>query len=177
MDNSICIFCSKEFSSKYSLLSHQKTVKSCLKLQGKEDIEIGCENCNKILSIRSYKKHKYRCDEKYKKEKEKEKEKEDVKKRDKEIKELDNIINNYKLEIEKYKLDINNYKSSILLIEKEKNFVIKTLEKHIQNLQSTSTSISMKLAEKNSTINVNNKMLIINNNPPLTNQVLNAISL
>jgi len=179
MDNSVCIFCSKEFSSKYTLLNHQKTVKSCLKIQGKQDkeTEIECENCKKMLSIRSYKKHKPKCEEKYQEEKDierdKERNKERDKERDKEIKELNRMINNYKVEIEKYKSDINNYKSSILLIEKEKNFVIKTLEKHIQNLQSTSTSITMKLAEKNSTVNnVNNKTVVINNNPPLTNEVL-----
>ena len=32
-------FCLKEFSSKVNLLLHQKTVKNCLKLQGKEEKE------------------------------------------------------------------------------------------------------------------------------------------
>lgn len=213
MENNICEFCSKEFSSKYTLINHQRTVKSCLKLQGKEEkeTEIECENCNKVLSIRSYKKHKPKCDEKYQEEKEIEEVKERDKERDKEIKELKlenetykkkinslekdnekqaNIISSLKKEKEVQSITIMSLKKDIENLEKEKNIVIMSLEKEnkklekqieklenqlekqIEKIQSTNASISMKLAEKNNTVNnVNNKTVVINNNP-LTNEVL-----
>ena len=101
--NNTCQFCSKEFSSKVNLLQHQRTVKNCLKLQGKQnnETEVECENCKKILSIKYYKQHKIKCDDKYIEIKEKEKEKE--------LK-----------EIEKYKLENEKYKLEIQLLEKEK---------------------------------------------------------
>jgi hypothetical protein len=50
---------------------------------------------------------------------------------------------------------------------------IEKLEKQIEKFHLSSTSITMKLAEKNNTVNnVNNKTVVINNNPPLTNEVL-----
>jgi hypothetical protein len=51
----------QEFSSKVSLSNHQRTVKSCLKLQGKDEVTIECCNCKKVLAIRSYKQHKIKC--------------------------------------------------------------------------------------------------------------------
>ena len=66
--NEKCGYCNKEFKNKKILLQHQKTVKSCIKLQEKEKHQhdetthIKCPNCNKILTIRSYKKHKINCD-------------------------------------------------------------------------------------------------------------------
>jgi hypothetical protein len=49
-----CNFCSKIFSSKYSLNIHQKTTKYCLKLQGKLDTEndFECEYCNKKFTVK-----------------------------------------------------------------------------------------------------------------------------
>jgi hypothetical protein len=171
MDDNICKFCSKEFSSKYVLLNHQKTAKSCLKLQGKNDIEseVECDNCKKILSIRSYKQHKVKCDEKYQEVKEIEEVKERDKEKDKEIKELHDIIENYKLEMRL--LEKENEKQNVIISGLEKH--IEKLEKQIEKFHSTSTSITMKLAEKTNTVNnVNNKTVVINNNPPLTNDIL-----
>jgi hypothetical protein len=61
-ENIICKFCSKEFSSKVNLLQHQRTVKNCLKLQGKEDTDIECHICKKLFSIKYYNQtHKLKC--------------------------------------------------------------------------------------------------------------------
>jgi hypothetical protein len=62
MENNICQYCSKEFSSKVNLLQHQKTVKSCLKLQGKKETNIDCQLCKKSFSIKYYNQtHKLKC--------------------------------------------------------------------------------------------------------------------
>lgn len=45
----ICSFCLKEFSRKSTLNNHQKTTKSYLIIQGKQDeTKVKCENCNKF---------------------------------------------------------------------------------------------------------------------------------
>ena len=63
MNNSnICQYCEKEFSNKGTLLRHQTTTKSCLELQGKNDVYVECSNCKKKLVITSYDKHKIKCD-------------------------------------------------------------------------------------------------------------------
>jgi hypothetical protein len=50
-----CEFCKKILSTIYSLKSHQKTVKSCLKIQGKltEISYFNCEYCDKKFTIKS----------------------------------------------------------------------------------------------------------------------------
>lgn len=61
VDN-VCKFCSKIFTNKVNLLQHQRTVKSCLKLQGKDkETDIECPNCKKTFSIKYYKQHKLKC--------------------------------------------------------------------------------------------------------------------
>ena len=62
MDN-ICTFCSKSFSNKVNLLRHQSTTKSCLKQQGKDEVNIECSNCKKLLAVEYYKQHKVKCDQ------------------------------------------------------------------------------------------------------------------
>lgn len=47
-----CENCKKPFVSKYSLAHHQKTAKFCLKINGKENTEFICVNCNKQLSTK-----------------------------------------------------------------------------------------------------------------------------
>ncbi len=127
MESNICNFCTKEFSSKVNLILHQKTVKTCLKLQGKEekDANIQCENCKKVLAVRSYKQHKLKCDLSQ--------QKEDLIKHNKDLLFL-----------------VDKYKSDIIYLEKENEklkYAKELLEKQVENLHSMSTSVTMKLAE------------------------------
>ena len=175
--SNICNFCSKEFTNRVNLLQHQKTVKSCLKLQGKKEneIEMECFNCKKILSIKYYKKHKTKCDEKQEKmKKEKEKEENEEKQEKQEIDNYKNKIISFEKEKIKREKEINNYKYIISVLEKEnekQKGIIMTLEKQIEKLNSISENVTIKLAEKTNTIN-NNKTVVINTNPPLTNEIL-----
>ncbi len=185
MENNICNFCSKEFSSKVNLLQHQRTVKSCLKLQGKEEKEanIECENCKKILAFRSYKKHKIKCDilfEEKKKKEELKKNKLNTKEKKTLVKENSDlliIIDKQKSEIKERDISIEKYKSDIIYLEKENDklkYANELLEKQNVKLQTISTSITMKLAEKVNTVNTvnnNNKTVVINTSQ-LTNEVL-----
>lgn len=173
-----CNFCKKKFSNKINLLQHQKTVKRCLKIQGKneDDKDIECSNCKKKVGIRSYKQHKIKCDiyfeNKDKEEKEEflklkisEKENKKIKK---ELKQNNEIIDNLKIEvkkayeiIEKMKMELIEYKTSTNML-KDQN----------EKLQLSCENITMKLAEKSNMINtINNKTVVINNNQ-LTNDVL-----
>ncbi len=189
MENNICEYCLKEFSSKVNLLKHQKTVKSCLKLQGKKESEanIECENCKKVLAVRSYKQHKLKCDMLF----------QEIKKKEEfELREKEDLLRQNKdllLTIEKYKSDIKDalkYESElkecssylkecgsyIIHLEKEiekLKSINELLERQNDKLQSMSTNVTMKLAEKCNTVNTinNNKTFVINTNQ-LTNEVL-----
>jgi hypothetical protein len=50
MENTICNFCNKSFKNKFTLLTHQKTTKSCLEKQGIKNDEYKCEYCLKTLT-------------------------------------------------------------------------------------------------------------------------------
>jgi hypothetical protein len=180
MENNICNFCSKEFSSKVNLLQHQRTVKSCLILQGKE-ANIECENCNKVLAVRSYKQHKLKCDvlfEEKKRKEELEKNKLKIKEKKTLVKENSDLLSI----IDKQKAELKERDISIIYLEKENDklkydndklkCVNDLLERQNEKLQSISTSVTMKLAEKVNTVNNNNKTVVINSNIPLTNEVL-----
>ena len=61
-----CEFCKKILKTKYSLISHQKTVKNCLLLQGKEEdeetLKYNCSFCNKKFSrYYNLERHEYDC--------------------------------------------------------------------------------------------------------------------
>jgi hypothetical protein len=89
---------------------------------------------------------------------------------EKENKRLKYLIENYK----KYDTELKEYNARINSLEKENDklkYVNELLEKQNEKLQSISTSVTMKLAEKASTVN-NNKTVVINSNMPLTNEVL-----
>ena len=177
-NENICSFCSKEFSSKTSLNNHQRTVKSCLKLQGKEEKEstVECVNCKKILAVRSFKQHKIKCDILSEKTN---KEKQDL---EEENKKLKSINEQYELELKK----IASYKDKYEAELKEERMIINKLRMELveyksyntilkeqnEKLQSISTSITMKLADKTTTINNNNNNKTVVINSPLTNEVL-----
>jgi hypothetical protein len=176
MDNifNICNFCLKKFSCKVSLTRHQKTTKSCLQIQGKEEAEINteCTNCGKKLALEYYKQHRIKCDmaeeEKKKHQEEEDKTKlydklqekyKSLEKQNKNLKENQTFIDKLKEEIIEYKITIIHLKEQVSLL-KEQN----------EKLQSISTSVTMKLAEKVNTVNNNHNKIIINT--PLTNEVL-----
>ena len=177
MENNICNFCSKEFSSKVNLLQHQRTVKSCLILQGKQEETVECENCKKVLAVRSYKQHKLKCDLMVKKVSEIIKKDDPYIEKEKEIKELRELIDKPKVEIKDLSFLVDKYKSDIIYLEKENEklkYAKELLEKQVDNLQSISTSVTMKLAEKVNTVNTvnnNNKTVVINTSQ-ITNEVL-----
>ena len=50
MENTICNFCNKSFKNKFTLLTHQKTTKSCLEKQGIKNEEYKCDYCLKTLT-------------------------------------------------------------------------------------------------------------------------------
>ncbi len=163
MDNidNICKFCTREFSCKTALVNHQRTVKSCLKLQGKQDIEtfVECPNCKKKLAVRSFKQHKVKCDMTLEEQKKHQEESHKTSLLEKENKEL-------KEDIESLKLEIVEYKTTILLLrEQNENF-----KEQNEKLQSISTNVTMKLVDKANTVNNHNKTVVIN--APLTNEVL-----
>ena len=173
MEN-ICEFCTKKFATKVNLLQHQRTVKKCLILQGKQEEETNteCVNCKKILSIKYFKQHKLKCDlmlfEKKKHDEEKEK--------TKLYSQIQDKYKNLEKEIRKLKEERTHKQKRLSLLEKQNDklkSINELLEKHIDKLQSISTSVTMKLAEKVNTVNTvnNNKTVVINTNQ-LTNDVL-----
>jgi hypothetical protein len=174
----ICSFCLKCFTTKVNLLQHQRTVKSCLLLQGKQTDQTSteCVNCKKILSLKYYKQHKLKCDiiteEKRKHENEAEKTKLYFNLQDK-YKVLERENKNLKYLADKYELELKENKNNINSLEKENEklkYANELLEKQNEKLQSISTSVTMKLAEKVNTVN-NNNTVVINTNQ-LTNDVL-----
>jgi hypothetical protein len=53
-----CVFCKKILSTQYSLKTHQKTTKSCLKIQGIENKNFECFVCKKTFEKKfTYQKH------------------------------------------------------------------------------------------------------------------------
>jgi len=168
----VCNFCSKLFSNKVNLLQHQKTVKSCLLLQGKteEETSIECKNCKKLLTLKYYKHHKIKCDA----------EKEENNKK-KILEEIYNKNKNLEKENKKLKSQLNEFAENnkilkIKNVELEKQIeklesINDILEKQIEKLHNMSENITMKLADKVNVTNNNVKTVVVNN-PPLTNEVL-----
>ena len=129
-----CQFCKKILSNLYSLKTHQKTVKSCLEIQGKldDDIFINCKYCTKkFITKHNLDLHYKTCKAKIKKEKEK-KEEEKLKNEEyiKQIEKLkkEHIEENIK-EIKKLKEE--HIEENIKQIEKLK----KEHRKEIKNLK------------------------------------------
>ena len=191
----ICQYCSKEFSNKATLLRHQTTVKSCLELQGKNDTHIECSNCKKQLAITSYKQHKIKCDINIQEKEEKTRYaslQTTYKSLEKQNKKLKLDMAEYKSLLDKSKEETSGYKSlldksnaetvhykslfealKIELAEVKSCNIL--LEKQNEKLHSSSTSVTMRLVEKASTVNhtnhTNNNTVVIQTNQ-LTNDVL-----
>ncbi len=169
-DNHICNYCSKKFSNKVNLLRHQETTKSCLKIQGKDTVNIECSNCKKMLVVEYYKQHKIKCDMEYK--------------------EIIELKEKYSLLEKKYKgLEISHNKDENKYNELKDNYnslnieLIETrikigLLKDEKNKLETKLDIYEKrlfdMASRPNTTNTNNnnKTVVINTNIPLTNDVL-----
>ncbi len=164
--SNVCEFCSKEFSSKISLLRHQKTTKTCLKVQGKEENEsvTECPNCNKRLSIEYFKQHKVKCDitvEEQKKNKEKEQKSElynelkskydslenQNKELENEVKKLREITTRYESELKDYERVKNRYEDSKEVIEKL-TYEIGIFREQNEKLQNLHSTLILKLIEK-----------------------------
>jgi len=163
--SNICNFCSKEFTNKVTLTRHQKTTKSCLELQGKNENNIECENCKKLLAIRSYKHHKENCDIIFKNSKKEKEDKMLLEKLQDKNKLLEKQNKKLKIDLEdcreKTKTEITQFKTTILLLEKQN-----------EKLQTINTNVMMKLAEKTSTVNNTNNHTVVINTNQLTNEVL-----
>jgi len=105
----ICEHCSKEFCSKATLIRHKKTTKSCLEIQGKEDVAMECINCKKFFAMQYYKQHIEKCDivfEKVKNEyKEQQKEIEKIRGQNKKISETNSKL---KTELQESRLVFNS---------------------------------------------------------------------
>ncbi len=187
VENFTCVFCSKEFSTKNTLLRHQKTTKSCLIIQGKsEGSGIECVNCKKMLAVEYYKQHVTKCNLIFEKSKTEQKEELDkLQKQNKKIKtdlteskkcidKLKSELNESKNTVSKLTQEIGKHKDSITLLEKEIERLRSAntiLEKQNDKLHTSSTNVTMKLAEKANTVNNTNNTVVINTNQ-LTNDVL-----
>ncbi len=128
-----CEFCKKILSTIYSLKSHQKTVKSCLQLQGKlnDDVYLSCEYCDKKFTIKNNlishyktcKEKKYQSSIENKKDKEIQKLKDNNDEKDKEIQRLKDehykILTKKELEIKKDKIKMEKYKKEIDKLKEE----------------------------------------------------------
>jgi plasmid stabilization system protein ParE len=169
-----CNHCSKDFSSKSALTTHQKTAKYCLDLQGKtiEDIETFiCNFCDKEFTLKCVLiKHMERCkNKKYEDEKIKFEEEKTFEKQIEELKETiidkDEKINELKIEIRDLK---NNFENKI----ESKDEYISKLEAKIEKLENTIAKIAEKPTTTNNTTTNNNQKYqqIIQNLTPITEE-------
>jgi len=150
----ICEFCKKEFTTKSNLLSHQRTTKYCLEIQGK--------NIENFKKTKNLKKHYNSCKLKEQKLiKEKTHIEYDMK--------IKSIEEEYKILIiqkdSKYKTEIDILNSSII----QKDQIIEKLEKKMETYEKRLFDMASRPTTNNT--NSNNKTIVINN-MPLTNEVL-----
>jgi hypothetical protein len=175
-----CSYCNHAFSTKTSLISHQKTAKYCLKIQASEGIDIKflftCDFCSKILSQQiDLDRHQLKCSSK--------KEADNNNKHELIIKELENklslkdkLIKKIRIEntqkllekdkiIEIQKKDLQEHKSVIKELQEEYK---KQMEMQNKDLQDRMQSMAEKAIAKPSSFNQ-----IINNLLPITTEHLN----
>jgi len=109
-----CEFCKKTFSSKSNLLYHQKSVKYCLEIQGKDNKIMECEYCTKNFTMKHVlNEHYYSCKEKLKKDYGKE----------------------YENENKKLKEKLDEKETLIAKLKQDKDAAIAKLEEKIDSLQ------------------------------------------
>jgi hypothetical protein len=175
-----CSYCNHAFSTKTSLISHQKTAKYCLKIQASEGIDIKflftCDFCSKILSQQiDLDRHQLKCSSK--------KEADNNNKHELIIKELENklflkdkLIKKIRIEntqkllekdkiIEIKKKDLQEHKRVIKELQEEYK---KQMEMQNKDLQDRMQSMAEKAIAKPSSFNQ-----IINNLLPITTEHLN----
>ena len=109
-----CNFCSKTFSNKHTLATHQETAKFCLRIQGRCNTKFTCIACEKILSSKQQLLLHHQGCIKYV-------EFMTAKKYEESIKDLNSTIEKYKLKIEEYE-----NKQSIITINKPSSVVDST---------------------------------------------------
>lgn len=167
-----CEFCKKEFSTRGIVVTHQKTAKYCLLIQGKivaDDFK--CTHCaKKFTSQYNLDEHTNVC--KSKKVKDSLKKNEEIAKdRENELLLLKNVYDEklsqkeiaHKKEIEKYELKVDLLNQQISKLETK----MEQYEKRMYEMASRPSNNNT-----NNTNNNNSKTVVINTNLPLTNEVL-----
>jgi hypothetical protein len=153
----ICTFCDKFFSSKSSLVVHQKTAKYCLELQGKKDVLFNCDFCKKGFTLKQiYQDHLLIC-----------KHKNIIK-----LNQKEEQLETYKKEKEEQLETYKKENRELLLTIKEKDIILKEKENQIKELKSMLEKSNEMIAEiarqpKTMTTNTSNR-----NDNRVTNKVM-----
>ena len=152
-----CQYCKKEFTTKGNVITHQKSTKYCLELQGKTlSDDFQCKYCiKKFTTQTNLNEHVLVCKKKIKKDNE---EKEKIEKTLHEI-EIRSLKEDHKKDIERQHKEVEILRDIISKLEAK----IEQYEKRMYDMAS----------RPNNNSNNNNKTVVINNtNLPLTNEVL-----
>jgi hypothetical protein len=163
MDNFHCEICNKIFKTLYTLDTHKKTSKKCLKKQGLTVETFKCEYCDKILTTNArLNTHLNICKIKVKKEKENDK------KHQEQLKEYkENFEEQLKKKDEIIKLNIKEKNDLILQLkerEKQKDEYILKIELLLEKANKTIAEIAIQPKTTNNTDNrVHNQNYITNN--------------
>jgi hypothetical protein len=173
-----CDFCNKTFSSKSNLLTHQKTAKYCLDLQGKQNNDFICKDCNRSFTANKILvDHVQICKERLRKEKE-EKEQDYTKT----IRKLETELGKLKKDktYDKYEKQLEEKVKELLRYTQENDYIKKTLqekEEYIAKLEAklekmeekldcvfTMAIESKTLAQATTTNNTTTNITVTNNN-------------